>query len=114
MVHSALAGIDNPNINLAIIVFGLFAFHGIRHGIFIPELRLCYEAALIMVLNPKDQSLNPLDVHQHSENHPPDSDWSRSHRLCHFGNVGVAVQLSKRREGVEAINFDEGHASCQQ
>jgi hypothetical protein len=68
VIHSALAGVDTPNVNLAVIMLGF------NHGIRIPELRLRDKAALIMVLDPKDQSLNPLNVHR-SENHSPGSAW---------------------------------------
>ena len=54
VIYSALPGVDNPNINLAVIMLGFFAFHCLFHGIRIPELGLRDKAALIMVLDPKD------------------------------------------------------------
>ena len=66
-----------------LIMLGFFVFHCFNYG--------------IMVLNPKDHSLDPLNLHC-SVNHSPGSNWSRSHLLCHFSNVGVATQLGEGRE----------------
>jgi hypothetical protein len=58
MVCPALAGVNSSNI-----VFGFLAFHGFNHGFVIPEIRLGYKPALVMVFNPKDQGLEPSDLH---------------------------------------------------
>ncbi len=60
MVCPALAGIDCSDFDFAIIVFGFFALHGFIHRFVIPKFWLGYKPALVMVLNPMDQGLEPL------------------------------------------------------
>ena len=81
MVCLALAGVDGSNIDLAISQFGFLTFHGFGHGFVIPELRVCNEASLVMVLDPKHQRLKPLNLHR-AEDYPSGSNWpSSQHRL---------------------------------
>ena len=86
VVGPALAGVNSSNINLTKIVFGLLALH----GFFIPEIRLGYKPALVMVLNTIDQGLEPFDLHC-TENHSSSDRRSSGHALCHFGYIGVSV-----------------------
>jgi hypothetical protein len=50
VVCTTLAGVDGRDVELIIVVLGFLAFHGLRHGVVIPELGLRIEAALVMVI----------------------------------------------------------------